>query len=148
MNWRSEAFNGQWCNGPIPKFTTFNFQERNWEVKISNFSFVGWGLFAMVSAKSSDILLPFVGPKLEYTNLEYQKMINLVPCFKSYVLKAKDDIYINRSVERGNLAGFINSSIGREEIGNVGWEYSMRPKSWKMTEWGFVMTIASRDIDT
>ena len=69
-------------------------------------------------------------------------MINLVPRFKSYVLRADDDIYMDGSVERGNVARFTNSSIGREEIGNVVWKYSMLPKPWKMIEWGFVMTIA------
>ena len=68
MNWRFEAFDGQWCNGPIPKFTTFNFHQRNWEVKISKFSFMGWDLFAMDSAKSGDILLPFVDS--QYTKLD------------------------------------------------------------------------------
>ncbi len=145
MNWRREAFDGQWCNGPIPKFTTFSFHQRNWVVKISKFPFMGWGLFAMDSAKEGDILLPFVGP--QYTKSEYQKMKSLVPSFKRYVLKAEEDIYIDGSVEKGNVAGFINSSIGREEIGNVVWEYSMLPKPWKENEWGFVMTIASRDIE-
>ena len=74
-------------------------------------------------------------------------MINLVSRFKSYVLEAEDDIYIDGSVERGNVAGFINNSIGQKEIANVVWEYSMLPKPWKMTEWGFVMTITSRDIE-
>ena len=78
---------------------------------------MGWGLLTMDSAKSGDILLPFVGP--QYTKLEYQKMISLVPHCERHVLKIKDDIYIGGSVERGNVAGFINSSIGREEIGNV-----------------------------
>ena len=34
MNWKVEAFDGQWCDGPIPKFSTFNFHDRNWEVKL------------------------------------------------------------------------------------------------------------------
>ena len=67
--------------------------------------------------------------------------------FTRHVLKVEEDIYIDGSVEKGNVAGFINSSIGREEIGNVVWEYSMLPKPWKENEWGFVMTIASRDIE-
>ena len=46
-------------------------------------------------------------------------MKSLVPSFKSYVLKAKEDIYIDGSVEKGNVVGFINNSIGREETGNV-----------------------------
>ena len=145
MNWRVDKFDGQWCDGPIPKFSTFNFHDRKWEVKIYGFSFMGWGLFAMDPAKAGDILLPFVGP--QYTRTEYRKMKSLVPRFKSYVLKVEDDIYIDGRVERGNVAGFINSSIGREEIGNVVWEYSLLPKPWNKNEWGFVMTIASRDIE-
>ena len=111
MNWRVDKFDGQWCDGPIPKFSTFNFHDRKWEVKISKFSFMGWGLFAMDFAKAGDILLPFVGP--QYTRTEYRKMKSLVPHFKSYVHKAEDDIYIDGRVERGNVAGFIKSSIGR-----------------------------------
>ena len=145
MNWRVDQFDGQWRNGPIPKFSTFFFHDRNWEVKISKFSFMGWGLFAMDPAKAGDILLPFVGP--QYTTSEYRKMKTLVPRFKSYVFKVEDDIYIDGRVERGNVAGFINSSIGREEIANVVWEYSLLPKPWNNDEWGFVMTIASRDIE-
>ena len=66
--------------------------------------------------------------------------------FKCYVLKIEDDIYIDMRVERGNVASFINNSIGREEIDNVVWEYIMLPEPWNKIEWGFVMTIASRDI--
>jgi hypothetical protein len=106
---------------------------------------MGWGLFAMDPAKADDNLLPFVGP--QYTQTEYRKMISLVPRFKSYVLKAEDDIYIEGRVKRGNVAGFINSSIGQEEIDNVVWEYSLAPKPWNNDEWGFVMTTASRDIE-
>ena len=50
-------------------------------------------------------------------------------------------------MERDNVVGFINNFIGREEIGNVVWEYSTLPKSWNKNEWGFVMTIAARDIE-
>ena len=71
MNWRRETFDGQWCNGPIPKYTTFNFHQRNWVVKISKFSFMGWNLFVMDSEKEEDILLPFVGS--QYNKLEYKK---------------------------------------------------------------------------
>ena len=65
-------------------------------------------------------------------------MKSLVPSFKSYVLKAEEDIYIDGSVEKNNVAGFINSSIGREEIGNVMQEYNMLPKPWKESEWGLL----------
>ena len=117
INWRVEAFQGQWYGGPIPKFSTLNFHDRNWEVEILKFSFMYWGLFAMDPAKADDILLSFVGP--QYTTSDYQKMKNLVSRFKSYVLKLEDDIYINGSVKKGNVAGFINNFIWREEIGNV-----------------------------
>ena len=106
---------------------------------------MGWNLFAMDSAKEGDILLPFVGP--QYSKSKYRKMKSLVPRFKSYVFKAENDIYMDGRVEKDNVAGFINSFIGREEIANIVWEYSLLPKPWNIDEWGFVMTIASRDIE-
>ena len=51
----------------------------------------------------------------QYSKSEYRKIKSLVSSFKSYVLKAEEDIYIDGSVEKGNVAGFINNSIGREE---------------------------------
>ena len=54
--------------------------------------------------------------------------------FTRHVLKVEEDIYIDESVEKDNVAGFINNSIGREKIGNVVWEYSMLPKPWKENE--------------
>ena len=86
----------------------------------------------MDSAKERDILLPSVGP--QYSKSEYRKMKSLVPRFTSYVLKAEDDIYIDGRVDRGNVAGFINRSIGREKIANVVWEYSLLPKPWNNDE--------------
>jgi hypothetical protein len=53
MNWRVEAFDGQWCGGPIPKFSTFNFHQRNWEVKISKFSFMGWVYLPWIPQKQA-----------------------------------------------------------------------------------------------
>ena len=55
-------------------------------------------------------------------------------------------MYIDGDVVKGNVAGFINSSIGRTQIGNVVWEFRMLPKLWNTKEWGYVITIASRDI--
>src|SRR5579875_1992707 len=145
MNWRVESFYGQWCSGPIPKLTTFNYNDRNWEVKVSKFSFMGWGLFTMDPAKAGDSLLPFVGP--QYTASQYRKMNGLVPRFKSYVLKAEDNFYTDGRVELGNVASFINSSIGREGIDNCIWEYSLLPRPLNKNECGYVMTIFSRDIE-
>ena len=97
---------------------------------------MGWGLFAMDSAKEGGIILSFVGP--QYSKSEYQKMKSLVPRFKSYVIKVEDDIYIDGRLERDNVAGFINNSIGREEIANVMWEYSLLPKPWNNDEWALL----------
>ena len=74
-------------------------------------------------------------------------MKSLIPSFKSYILKAEEDIYIDRSMKKDNVVGFINSFIEREEIGNVVWEYNMFLKPWKKNEWGLIMTIASRNIE-
>ena len=137
-------YDGQWCDGPIPKLTRFSFWKRDWEVKVSGFPFMGWGLFAMQTAKEGDELLPFVGP--QYTSTEYRLLSKAHPRIKSYVMQAESDLYIDGDVVKGNVAGFINSSIGRTQIGNVVWEFRMLPKPWNTKEWGYVITIASRDI--
>ena len=46
---------------------------------------------------------------------------------KSYVMQAESDLYIDGDVVKGNVTGFINSSIGCTEIGNVVWEFRMLP---------------------
>ena len=56
-------------------------------------------------------------------------------------MQAKSDLYM-----KGNVVGFINNSIGHKEIGNVVWEFLMLPKPWNKHEWGYVITIAIRDI--
>jgi len=61
-------------------------------------------------------------------------------------MQVEPDLYIDGDVIKGNVADFINSSIGRKEIGNVVWEYRMLPKPWNKQELGYVITIASRDI--
>ncbi len=47
---------------------------------------------------------------------------------------------------KGNVCDFINSSIGRNEIGNVEGEFRMLPKPWNTQEWRYVITIVTRDI--
>lgn len=105
---------------------------------------MGWGLFAMQTAKEGDELLPFVGP--QYTSTEYRLLSKAHPRIKSYVMQTESDLYIDGDIVKGNVAGFINSSIGRTRIGNVVWEFRMLPKPWNTKEWGYVITIASRDI--
>ena len=68
------------------------------------------------------------------------------PRVKSYAMESEPKLYIDGDVLKGNVASFINSSIGRLEIGNVVWESRMLPKPWNKQEWGYVITIASRDI--
>lgn len=105
---------------------------------------MGWGLFAMQTAKEGEELLPFVGP--HYTSAEYKILSKAQPRMKSYVMRAESDMYIDGDVVKGNVAGFINSSIGRTGIENVVWEFRMLPKPWNTSEWGYVITIALRDI--
>ncbi len=48
---------------------------------------------------------------------------------KSYVMQVEPDLYIDRDVLKENIVGFINSSLGHEDIRNVVWEFYMLPKS-------------------
>ena len=93
---------------------------------------MGWGLFAIQPAKEGEELLPFVGP--QYTSAEYKILSKAQPRMTSYMMQAESDLYIDGDVVKGNVAGFINSSIGRTEIGNVVWEFRMLPKSWNTKE--------------
>ena len=68
------------------------------------------------------------------------------PRFVHYVLRAENNVYQDGDVLNGNVAGFINSSAGREYLCNVLWEYSSLPRPWNRNEWGYTMTIAVRDI--
>jgi hypothetical protein len=144
LNWRSDVFDGQWGPGPIPKLTHFTYWNRLWEVKVSNFPFMGWGLFALQSAKAGEELLPFSGRL--FTKSEVKIISRVNPRFTCYVLQAENNVYQDGDVLNGNVAGFINSSAGREYLCNVLWEYSSLPRPWKSTEWGYTMTIAVRDI--
>lgn len=144
QTWGSNVYDGQWCDGPIPKLIKFSYWNREWEVRVSNFPFMGWGLFALQPAKEGEELLPFVGP--QYTLGEYRALKKAQPRVKSYAMQVEPDLYIDGDVMKGNVAGFINSSIGRKEIGNVVWEFRMLPKPWNKQEWGYVITMATKDI--
>ena len=89
---------------------------------------MGWGLFALQPTRAGDELLPFVGRT--YLKAKFKTMQALSPRFIRYVLKAEADVYQDGDVEHGNVAGFINSSIGRSHISNVFWEYSTLPRPW------------------
>ena len=105
---------------------------------------MGWGLFALQPARAEDELLPFVGRT--YSKAEFKTMQALSPQFIRYVLKAEANVYQDGDVEHGNVASFINSSIGRSHISNVFWEYLTFPRPWNTKEWGYTKTIAQRDI--
>ena len=77
---------------------------------------MGWGLFALQPTKEGEELLPFVGP--QYTLAEYKTLSKAQPRVKSYAMQVEPDLYINKDVMKGNVAGFINNSIGCKEIGN------------------------------
>ena len=125
-------YDGQWCDGSIPKLAPFSYWNRDWEVKVSNFLFMGWGLFAIQPAKEGEELLLFVGP--QYTSSEYKILSKAQHRMKSYVMQAESDLYIDGDVVKENVAGFINSSIRRTEIGNVVWEFRMLLKPWNTKE--------------
>ena len=105
---------------------------------------MGWGLFTVQPARAGEELLPFVGRI--FTQAEFKTMQALDPRFIRYVLKAKRNMYVDGDVEYGNVAGYINSSIGRRDICNVIWEYSDGRRPWNTKERGYTMTIARRDI--
>ena len=138
------SFHGQWGPGPIPKLTPFTYWNRKWEVKISTHAFMGWGLFALEVAKVGDELLPFVGQWFSKT--EFKRMCNANPQFIKYALRLKKTVYQDGDVMKGNIAGYINSSIGREEEANVCWDYVSLPAPWNPKVWGYAMTVATKDI--
>lgn len=105
---------------------------------------MGWGLFAMQPAAVGDELLPFVG--ILYSRSEYRSLCTSNPRFKRYVLQVQKNVYQDGDVVHGNVAGFINSSKGRHDIGNCIWEYIDLPRPWSKQEWGYTMTVATRDI--
>lgn len=106
---------------------------------------MGWGLYAMEPAKSGDELLPFVGNV--FSEAEVIRKCQSDPQFLKYVIRMKRNTYIDGDVLKGNVAGFINSSIGRQHIRNVIWEYVSLPTPWNPYTWGYIMTIATRDIE-
>ena len=81
---------------------------------MSTHPYMGWGLFALQVAKAGDELLPFFGKR--YSKIEFNSMCNENPRFKNYVLRLKRHVYQDSNVLKQNVAGFINSCIGREEL--------------------------------
>jgi hypothetical protein len=61
-------------------------------------------------------------------------------------MKVKRNVYQDRDVKHGNVIGFINSSASRNDIANVYWEYCNLPRAWNSEKWGYIMTMATRDI--
>jgi hypothetical protein len=137
---------GQWPTLPIPRMTPFTWWNRQWEIRISTFPYMGWGLFTLQNLEAEEELIPFTGPC--YTTNQYKKMQGYFPRIKCYALNAEKTFYIDGDVEKGNVAGYINSSIDRrEEIENVIWEYhDVDPRPWNKKEWGYVMTRSTRPI--
>ena len=56
------------------------------------------------------------------------------------------NLYTDRHVLKENVTCLINISIKQEDIGNVVLEFCMLPKPLNTQEWGYVITIALRDI--
>ena len=137
---------GQWPNLPIPRMTPFTWWNRQWEIRVSTFPYMGWGLFTLQNLGPAEELIPFTRPY--YTVNQYHKMQGFFPRVKCYALKAENEFYIDGDVEKGNVAGYINSSVNRrEEIENVLWEYhDVDPRPWNKKEWGYVMTRSTKPI--
>ena len=110
---------GQWRIGTIPKLETFTYWKRKWEVRVSTHPHMGWGLYAMEAAKSGDELLPFVGKR--FSKVEFCRRCEEDKRFLKYAIRLKKNVYQDGDVLNGNVAGFINSCIGREHIGNALW---------------------------
>jgi hypothetical protein len=104
-----------------------------------------WGLYVMEAAKAGDELLPVVGKQLSVA--EFKSMCLANHQFLKYAIHVKKNVYQVGDVLNGNVAGFINNFIGREHLGNVHWEYVSLPTPWNPKTWGYIMTIATRDID-
>jgi hypothetical protein len=101
-------------------------------------------LYALEVAKAGEELLPFVGRL--YTKAEFRVLKEVNPHLKKYALRAEANVYQDGDVVHGNVARFINSSAGQTHIGNVHWEWSDLPRPWNVQEWGYTMTVATRDI--
>ena len=100
--------------------------------------------------------MPWKQPKLvmSYCHLLgifYQRLSSTVcvrhTCDLQSMQYVKKNVYEDGDVLNGNVAGFINSSIGREHIGNAIWEYVSLPTPWNPKTWGYIMTVATRDIE-
>ena len=76
---------GGWQEGRIPRLTTFKYYGRGWEVRLSRFPFMGWGLFLVDGAKKDEDLIPYTGPHL--TKAEYKKVSAVDPRIKRYALQ-------------------------------------------------------------
>ena len=66
-------------------------------MKVSKFSFMGWGLFALGPAKAGDKLLSFAGRSIDHN--EFELLHLFCTSFKQNVLQAKEDIYIDGNVQ-------------------------------------------------
>ena len=105
---------------------------------------MGWGLFALEVAQVGDELLPFVGQWI--SKIEFERMCNANPQFIKYALRLKRTVNQDGDVRNGNIVGYINNSIGREEEANVRWEYVSLLAPWNPKVWGYAMIVATRDI--
>ena len=66
-------------------------------------------------------------------------MCNANPQFIKYALRLKKNVYQDGNVLNGNIAGYINSSIGREEEANVQWDYVSLPILWNPKRLGICL---------
>ena len=102
---------------------------------------MGRGLFLVDGAKKNEDLIPYTLPHL--IKAEYKKISRT----KRYTLQEEEDTYINGDVEKGNVAGYINSSFGQNKaLENIEWIFEPSASPWNAKQVGYIMTRTLRDI--
>ena len=107
--------------------------------------YMGWGLFALQVAKVGDELLPFVGKR--YSKIEFNSMCNTDPRLKNYVLRPEKTRLSRWQCSKMKYCRNHKQLYWEGRIANVLWEYVSLPTPWDPTNWGYVMTVATRDIE-
>ena len=98
----------------------------------------------MEVAKVGDELLPLVGKWFSKT--KFKRLCHENSQFMKYALRLKKTVYQNGLVLNGNIVGYINNYVGREEEANVRWDYVSLPAPWNLKVWGYAMNVATKQI--
>ncbi|KAL3687331.1 hypothetical protein R1sor_013640 [Riccia sorocarpa] len=149
----------------IPTREMVTMWGRRWIVKESTIPNTGLGVFAVdrIVVESNtpyDMfpqLFPYVGEV--YKHRQYRIMRRYVPFFQDYILDTSQRVlggpqkrrFIDGDpVRTGNIAGYIQSSLGTSRVSNAEWHYVDGGHIWFHRKWnkGFhIMTVATRTIE-